>query len=486
MQSEDKRHSVSLKTMFEKLLLKSELGKIENNVFTIMNLHHVLPSNTSPKVFPNNNAAVFSTPIINSYTLEGNWEVALTNFTHSNCINTFNNEVITWKKKTLSGSIQKFQLPLPTTIQEDDVIMFYINFINEKCKGILNVTSKMKRRKRLITWKVLSSNHVILLSECLRTMFKLSSNVITQQDLFPTNTEGILDINITEKSFVCIIPIIKPLKKFIIKKSKENISVAVLLQRLSLSFGEKKLTNINFDVNKNPKEINFISKDMFFIMSKEMQNVLQLRQSGFSNATLQINNFDMKATYLDELSISIYENGCQLLNDVLEENIVLQPKMFRKVEQLIFFLNEKFKDKDVLFSTKDEVVTVKVGESISLELDDVVKDVLGLPSNMLKSGTHEGDDKVSLTRHIDYFYIYSNITEYVRIGDTAAPLLAVVPFNQKSCKLLTEIKFKIPMYVKVNRKLISQIDIGIYDGNGKQIPFHRDAVSILHLHFRQQ
>ena len=73
----------------------------------------------------------------------------------------------------------------------------------------------------------------------------------------------------------------------------------------------------------------------------------------------------------------------------------------------------------------------------------------------------------------------------IRIGDTEAPLLAVIPFNPKKCNILTEKTFKSLMYVNVKSDYLSQIDIGIYDGNGKLIPFRKDVVTTLKLHFRK-
>ena len=91
-----------------------------------------------------------------------------------------------------------------------------------------------------------------------------------------------------------------------------------------------------------------------------------------------------------------------------------------------------------------------------------------------------------MTRRINFFYIYSNIGEIIRIGDTEAPLLAVLPFNPKSCQLMTEINFKNPMYVNVNSDRINQTDIGIIDYIRQLIPFRQDAMTDLQLHFRRR
>ena len=67
-----------------------------------MSFYHILPSNTSPETFPNNHASEYSTPITNAHQLNGNWEVALVNATHSNCINSFNNDTLTIQHKKVN------------------------------------------------------------------------------------------------------------------------------------------------------------------------------------------------------------------------------------------------------------------------------------------------------------------------------------------------------------------------------------------------
>ena len=81
---------------------------------------------------------------------------------------------------------------------------------------------------------------------------------------------------------------------------------------------------------------------------------------------------------------------------------------------------------------------------------------------------------------------FTRVSAYVHIGDTEAPLLAVIPFQAtKLCNRLKEKNLRHPMYVPVIADCISQIDIGIYDGTGQLIPSTRDVVATLVIHFRQ-
>ena len=60
-------------------------------------------------------------------------------------------------------------------------------------------------------------------------------------------------------------------------------------------------------------------------------------------------------------------------------------------------------------------------------------------------GVWKASGTFSLARRINYLHVYSSVRDYVRIGDTAARLLAVIPFNPDECiNLLQEKTFKLP------------------------------------------
>ena len=140
-----------------------------------------------------------------------------------------------------------------------------------------------------------------------------------------------------------------------------------------------------------------------------------------------------------------------------------------------------------MFEAKVNVVHVTItSKDISIDFSKDVQDILALDQAHYQGKCHvKGSDVISLTRRINYFYIYSNISEFVRVGDTEAPLLCHFPFNPKLCSVITERVFKQPSYIKVKGNRLSQIDIGIYDDAGKLIPFHRDALTTIRLHFRR-
>ena len=140
-------------------------------------------------------------------------------------------------------------------------------------------------------------------------------------------------------------------------------------------------------------------------------------------------------------------------------------RQFRDVKEVCDHLNERVQDKRITFHClkNNKVSLTLTDKNLKIIMDDDLRDVLGFDQTTFSEpGTYKSSIAVSLIRHIDYFFVYSNIGDNIRVGDTEAPLLAVIPYNPKSCQFLTEKAFKVPMYVPVQHKNISQNDIGIY------------------------
>ena len=457
-----------------------------------MSFYHVLASNTSPATFPNNHASEFSTPVTNPYMLEGFWEVGLLNITHSNCIKTFNNEVIYWQQNTSDLTkilkARTIKLSIAETKKKDDVIPSLLRLINEKLKGIVKLTES--KNYDYVEWKMQSKEHVLMLSSDLKTWFGIL-DVITPHDSYPSNYYPIKDQSeIKSNLSITVIPTSTALKKIVIKKVNEIISIKEMIKRFNerVQYDGKPLAKLVLDKNKTHIELRKFENEYIIVTSEGLHRALSHRQSGAYRAmTHRFWGNDLKKNFKEEFSVSIFTAQSTPYDNIIRSGILLHPKFFRKSEQVIIYLNEKFEKRGVSFSCKDDIATVSLDEGVTIEFDDVVRDILAFDSNRYEGKRDVvASGKLSLTRRINYLYVYSNITDYIRVGDIEAPLLAVFPLNPKSCGLLSENNFKTPMYIPVNANRISQIDIAIYDDNGKLIPFHEDATSMLRLHFKQK
>ena len=173
----------------------------------------------------------------------------------------------------------------------------------------------------------------------------------------------------------------------------------------------------------------------------------------------------------------------------LSKIITLPSFAFDEESEAIRFINSRVKDRRILFGcNKKKHITLKIlDESLKLTFDDTLRDIFGFDENIYSGPiSFTGSGVFSLTRCIQYLYIYSNIATNIRLGNTESPLLAIVPFtNNNECALLKEKVFKTPMYIRVKQNRISQIDIAIYDGAGQLVPFVADVPTTVRLHFRQ-
>lgn len=100
------------------------------------------------------------------------------------------------------------------------------------------------------------------------------------------------------------------------------------------------------------------------------------------------------------------------------------------------------------------------------------------------SETLKGKFPSLMFKKTDQMFVYADIVDYQRVGDTMAPLLRIcVPMNVKS-KLVSE-KYIRPYYVPVSKDRIDEIHITIRNHSGLLYPFPTGAPVVVKLHFMQ-
>ncbi|KAJ8041316.1 hypothetical protein HOLleu_12105 [Holothuria leucospilota] len=83
-----------------------------------------------------------------------------------------------------------------------------------------------------------------------------------------------------------------------------------------------------------------------------------------------------------------------------------------------------------------------------------------------------------------FFFVYSDIVEHQRVGDTHVPLLRVVRIGTRKAGEHVTVSYNSPHYVPVKSKHISTIGIDLRTDLGDVVPFQHGRV-IAKLHFRQ-
>ena len=461
-----------------------------------MDFHHVLPSNTSPNYFPNNNAAEYSTPLDNPYVLSGNWEVGLMDLTYSTCVNTFNNDNIVIDKETLielaakSKNPIKVMLPIPTSKFRFRARSEMIHHINKTFKTLLKMTIT---DEKFCSWEIGAPQHSFIFSSGLVELFQMSSDVITPEDDNLRSVRPMTKVRIPRQQHevhIILIPknVTSEEEIVTLKEANEKITPNQLKERFQnrISIGIAELA-----MHKNKFFLRKIFDDKkLILLNAPFRRAMTFLLRGMYNINIQkfyASNFDNMApswtfTIKSFKKIVVFE-------DETTKVIALPPYSFTNENDAIAFVNSKVNDKRIVFSFNEEkrITLTITAKRLRVTLDDTLRDIFAFDKNIyIGKKTYVASGSFSLHRCIQFLYIYSNITEYVRIGNTEAPLLAIVPFsNSDGCPLLKEKIFKTPMYLPVKQNHISQIDIGIYDGAGQLVPFVADSKTSLRLHFHQ-
>jgi hypothetical protein len=123
--------------------------------------------------------------------------------------------------------------------------------------------------------------------------------------------------------------------------------------------------------------------------------------------------------------------------------------------------------------------------------DDELGDLLGLAKGLPDAGYvihdiehpylySERPPQINTSKLI---HVYSEIIERERVGSEKVHLLRVVVANSSSKDDVNE-SWERPMYKRVSKQYINDIDIKVCDDTGDEINFHRGSVSCI-LHFRK-
>ena len=454
-----------------------------------MSFFHVLPSNVAPDAFPTNHASNFSTPMSDSYELNGKWEVALMNITYSGCIKTFHNDYMFVEKnfnlkEKLETSDKALRVKFSSLLTTRDLV----KDINNKFEGVATLT--LDDAGQYCTWKIANPEVRLLLSIPLRKRFGLWHDVITTWDQSTTNYKYLKKDSKTKVDEDYHIIAFSPSynkKTVTIKDRNELISIEEFVTRFNERFKDIFKMKV---VNKLALVMTKLHEDTVVIFGPELHAMTNFRQAG----EREKGDYKFYVYKFDNVFKSSWKVYLYHLNDIEDANkrmtipITFPPRSFKEETGVVSYLNEVIKDDNISFTLlKSKALQMEIKNDAAVTFSNTLRDIFAFDQNTYKGkGIFKGSDALSLSRRIHYLYVYSNLSDYIHIGDTQAPLLAVIPFNQEKCvNLLQEKVFKLPMYVPVIRNPISQIDIGIYDGAGEMVPFATDAVTSIRLHFQQ-
>ena len=463
-----------------------------------MSFYHFLHSNAAQKRFSSNQAANFSIPIDDIQQLNGDWEVGVTQLVHSNCLYTFNHEILQIDE-TLTQAYQyeegtRVYVPLFITKEHPSNIKMIYDFLNKAGKNIVKFTPTNSEHTTYS--HIVDEQWIVALSPSLQNQFGYSTSSLTTYDKHPKNyvtkPSGKDKIVYKEKEFyVDLIPRNEKtlMKKIILKEKNSDLTRDLLMRRFNfvMQIDGKQVVSIENDLMSNLVTMTKVNDDDIVVeFSKYFRELFSYRFSAVhGKEIIKSLTFNSHHQYDKEWSVSIYKKGKAMKSKSLKRKILL-PQILHSVKDGVGYLNEVIADKRIIFTESENVLSLNMrGENMQLSMDNTLMDILGFDQNVFYSNSiTKASAPMSLTRRINYFQIYSNIGVDVRVGDTEAPLLAMIPFNPKDCSTLSERTFKKVNYINLKSNYMSQIDISMYDDAGALIPFHKDAVTSIVLHFR--
>ena len=455
-----------------------------------MSFHHILASNVTPKSFPQNHASAFSTPIYNPYDLKGQWEVAVTNLSHSNCVYTFNKEAYQIIDSNFTPALLsnlsnhiKINISFPSKALSPKDRISHMQQSVDNHDLLKHVLRLKNMADKYLQWDIIKPDFMVVLSRDLQVAFQLYSQVITPEDAWPINYHVLTEMLKVKDAHIIVIRKAVFTEKIILKEANREMNLNDLLT----TFNEKlaHIAKLTFSGDKIYLK-KLYNDNTVVLPSKALSRMFGFRQAGaLYPDESHFSGYTWPETFEKPWYIRLYRLKPDDSTSVID-TFHLARKQFTTRDEACTYLNQL--DSRVSFSCDAQhFVTMNIKKaSVSVRFDNDLRDILAFSRNEYRGkGQVIASDVFSLIRRIHYLYVYSNIGALVRVGDTQAPLLAVLPFNAKKCEPHRERAFKNPMYIPVARDHISQIDIEIRDDAGQLVPFRHDALTSLRLHFRK-
>ncbi len=485
----------------------------------------VLPSNANPDIFPHNTASAFSTQFVNPIELSGKCEVALTEISYvnevetlkDNFIDVFNNKLLSPDAFTDNKSTKKWMFK-PVAIdpidyeeskggyQIDDVELMFKRISPLATIGVSQSSSSEQPRSFI---EVMNQESLLLvISESMAKMLGFSKKnahgVEETQTVFHSGTtHSRTTVQLKRKVSdwnIYFIPIHRMIQQKVILKNKAVLgwTQESLAKEWKDRVGSKFLS-LSYDGKKYPYgKLTKVTKmahpkSAVIELNEALRRVFQLPSRFLVNAgehQLLKPHLDSNVQEAEEWSMIIY--GAALVKtitypkkDELLKSVQFKSEKMDTIKDLVVKLNESSTSSSYRFTYNEETKRLRlvVAAERQVVMDPVLTTVLGFQKSNWTTGSYEGSAKPVLDRAINYLYIYCNIADYVHVGGVESPLLRAMPFHQGKRSLISK-EFINPNFVPLNRILINRIDIEIRDEAGELVPFH-DAKTIITLRLRR-
>lgn len=168
--------------------------------------------------------------------------------------------------------------------------------------------------------------------------------------------------------------------------------------------------------------------------------------------------------------------------------ITIDSGYYKGEKFLVNAINSAINENDisVRFSPSSRRVKMEIPQSTTLHFTEPLSSMLGIGYGRVVC-THSmgrGVTQMDMSRGIDTLYVYSDIIQTKLVGDTSAPLLAVVPITGTYGDMAFK-EYTNPVYTPLSKNIFSTIEVYIRDSASRPLPFLFGKVT-LQLHFKKK
>ncbi|GBM53876.1 hypothetical protein AVEN_64806-1 [Araneus ventricosus] len=463
-----------------------------------------LPSNTNMDYFPNNTQSSYRTKLSSPLILRGEWEVALCEICIPRSwfnIGEHNNIYVISMSREEKTIQEKIEYNVSFDYQKAESAQTLWRKVNEAISSHVsqNVIFSFREETNEIALTMNKGFEIYFLqgeSSKLLYMLRLANENIVIKDLrktfrFRTPQESsvhlsfkIIDTN-PNNSYEYPIDVTSFLgmdneslepktSNDLFEKINNNIKLLELIEDL---------VKISYDKARGEVEIQ-LAKVVEIHFRPELGRTL-LTKLGLTGNTIIKDYIKFKVNKL----IPINKN---------DQFLIIVKKYFEKVETLkqhyILFLDVgMYKTEKELFNAFQFVtlkqlqnlhVLINVPAGYTLHLGRGLADLLGFVEKNLVSGSHVGKYPLELNAGISEIFVYSDIVEHHRTGDTFSPLLRIIPcMNEKDRQIVKH--YDKLLYFPVKKKFAETIEIELRTSSGDSIIFTTGKTYVI-LSFRRK
>lgn len=459
-----------------------------------------LPSNASMDYFPNNTQSSYRTKLISPLSLSGgDWEVGLAQFfaprnwfnvdDHNNDYTIYRDIEKNVVKESVDYEIMMIYDPAKSIVDnfydlnqniQKHISEHQIQFAPDEDgahieihipEGIEIHFLKETSSKLLYMLYLPNEDYVVKQS----TRMKLRSSTESFEQMFKVVNKN--PINISQH----IIPLTAIKEKF-----KGINSKNVIFSNIAKNIKALELENyvlFKYEPVKNILEITVSDYAELYITDAKAPSFLRMLKQHKDIVVKGLQKFIVNPlaplTEGEVIELLIKEYSRELIFERETKDLRLNVGMYKSPE--IFF---KQFEHVTLRQMPDLKVLLIVPQNCEIKLGRGLADMLGFVEDFFSSGHYISKYPLELHAGITEIFVYTDLIESHRVGDSYAPLLRIIPcMDEKNQQIVKN--YETPLYFPLRKNFIDTIEIELKTTTGKNVTFSGGKTYVI-LSFRRK